>query len=370
MVIDDVYIGRFTNTGIGILEATGTSITYNTISKPRIHSDGIIDPLNVRTAFKVGGYSNLITSPTVFDDSSAGMCYSFDFNHDGAHQDRNFIIGGSAEGYIKGQENILNNFFDCTIVKRENVTPGLYLNDPVQTFKHNVNNILKKYSFVEGNSPWVGSGVTNSTGVSSSEFYFSKHALVQKISSGASLFYYDIPNKNRLAGKTVTFTAAVKSSVKCTVLIDEGASGFVRGTYHSGSGVIETLSVTKLIFATGSVVRLAVLIDSDIPLNTVISIDWVNLSIGTSSPSFPVAPVIGTNDTTSGVAQIATNQLKVTVTHGLDRTPESRDFILTPTNNLGNAGKWWLSNINSNTFDINVDVLPATTVATFAYRIF
>jgi hypothetical protein len=370
LVIDDVYIGRYTNIGIGLLEAIGTSIIYNTISKPRIHSDGIVDPLNIRTAFKIGGYSNLITSPTVFDDSSAGMSYSFDFEDDGAHQNRNFIIGGSAEGYIKGQENILNNFFDCTIVKRENATPGLYLNDPIQTFKHNLTNILKKYSFIDGNLPWVGSGVTNSTGVSSGDFYFSKHAVIQKTSSGASLFYYDIPNKNALAGKTVTFTAAVKSSVKCTVFIDEAASGFVRGTYHSGSGIIETVSVTKLILATGSVVRLAVLIDSDIPLNSIVLIDWVNLSLGTSSPNFPVAPVIATNDTGSGVAQIATNQLKITVNHGLDRTPESKDFVLTPTNSLGNAGKWWVSNINSTSFDINVDVPPTTTIATFAYRVF
>jgi len=40
-----------------------------------------------------------------------------------------------------------------------------------------------------------------------------------------------------------------------------------------------------------------------------------------------------------------------------------------PTNNLGSATKFWVSNVGATTFRINTDVNPGVTTATFNWQI-
>ena len=57
------------------------------------------------------------------------------------------------------------------------------------------------------------------------------------------------------------------------------------------------------------------------------------------------------------------------MTHGLDITPSAEDISVTPTNNLGNASKFWISDIGASTFRINVDTDPGADTATFSWNI-
>jgi nitrous oxidase accessory protein NosD len=70
----------------------------------------------------------------------------------------------------------------------------------------------------------------------------------------------------------------------------------------------------------------------------------------------------------SGTASVASGNTQVTVTHGLALTPTARHIKVTPTNNLGNASKFWISDIGATTFIINVDTDPGETTATFAWQ--
>jgi len=51
----------------------------------------------------------------------------------------------------------------------------------------------------------------------------------------------------------------------------------------------------------------------------------------------------------------------------LGETPRIQDIVLTPTNSLGKATKYWIPSVNSRTFTITVDADPGVTAATFAW---
>jgi hypothetical protein len=65
------------------------------------------------------------------------------------------------------------------------------------------------------------------------------------------------------------------------------------------------------------------------------------------------------------VSSGATSQ---TVNHGLYSTPSINNIIVTPTNSLGSAAKYWISNVTSTQFTINVNVDPGVTTATFVWQ--
>lgn len=69
----------------------------------------------------------------------------------------------------------------------------------------------------------------------------------------------------------------------------------------------------------------------------------------------------------NGTATVANGATTATVTHGLARTPAVKDITLTPTNNLGNATKYWVSGPTSTQFTVNVNADPGAGTATFAW---
>lgn len=69
----------------------------------------------------------------------------------------------------------------------------------------------------------------------------------------------------------------------------------------------------------------------------------------------------------SGTATVTTGNTSVSVSHGLGTTPALSDIRVTPTNDLGNAAKFWISNAGASTFDINVNVDPGASTATFSW---
>ena len=71
----------------------------------------------------------------------------------------------------------------------------------------------------------------------------------------------------------------------------------------------------------------------------------------------------------SGAATVASGATYIDVTHGLSATPIAGSIKLTPTNNLGSAAKYWVSNIGATTFRVNVDTAPGATTATFAWSV-
>lgn len=69
----------------------------------------------------------------------------------------------------------------------------------------------------------------------------------------------------------------------------------------------------------------------------------------------------------SGTATVASGQTTIAVTHGLSSTPALKDIQVSPTNSLGTATKFWISNPTSTQFTINVDQNPGATTATFVW---
>lgn len=86
--------------------------------------------------------------------------------------------------------------------------------------------------------------------------------------------------------------------------------------------------------------------------------------LGTGSKA---ANNLGYATAASGTATVASGATTASVTHGLAATPAAKDILLTPTNSLGSAAKFWVSSPGATTFTINVNTDPGATTATFAW---
>jgi hypothetical protein len=93
---------------------------------------------------------------------------------------------------------------------------------------------------------------------------------------------------------------------------------------------------------------------------------------GKFGPTCQVRNNIGYKTEASGTATIS-GGTSVVVTHGLASNssapaPTAQDFIVTPTNGLGNATRYWISAVTATTFTISVDVNPGIVPARFAWQ--
>jgi len=81
-----------------------------------------------------------------------------------------------------------------------------------------------------------------------------------------------------------------------------------------------------------------------------------------------IAGNVGFITENSGIATIAAEDNSIVVAHGLDLTPTDGDIIVVPTNSMGNATKFYVSNYTSTNFKITVDQAPGPATATFAWK--
>lgn len=72
-----------------------------------------------------------------------------------------------------------------------------------------------------------------------------------------------------------------------------------------------------------------------------------------------------------GSATIPAGSTVTSVAHGLPNppSPDSRHISVTPTNDLGHASQFWISNVGPSTFDINVDADPGDRGASFVWQV-
>lgn len=108
-------------------------------------------------------------------------------------------------------------------------------------------------------------------------------------------------------------------------------------------------------------------------------IEGNSLTWGTNGPTIAFVESAGTNTIVrnniawvteaNGTATVANATTSIAVSHGISVTPALANISVTPTNNLGTATKFWISNATNTQFTINVDADPGATTATFAWMI-
>lgn len=76
---------------------------------------------------------------------------------------------------------------------------------------------------------------------------------------------------------------------------------------------------------------------------------------------------VGFATESQGTATVASGATSIVVSHGLAVTPALKNIVVTPTNSLGSATKFWISSPTSSNFTINVDANPGATTATFVW---
>lgn len=136
-------------------------------------------------------------------------------------------------------------------------------------------------NWLKGAGPFTGSGTTcadgwlalltggssiqvdrDSANADSSSQYCAK--VVYTHVSGGGYYYQIIPISNEARGRPVTFTVRVKTSTASAVraYIDDGVSGLIVGSHHTGSGAYETLSVTGTPTASATMIRCYVVLEA------------------------------------------------------------------------------------------------------------
>lgn len=71
----------------------------------------------------------------------------------------------------------------------------------------------------------------------------------------------------------------------------------------------------------------------------------------------------------SGTGSIGAAAVAVNITHNLDVTPQDGDIMVTPTNDMGNATKMWVSAYAADTFTVTIDAVPGgVDTADFAWK--
>lgn len=109
-------------------------------------------------------------------------------------------------------------------------------------------------------------------------------------------------------------------------------------------------------------------------------ISGANVQANNINSSHGLAPFIHANGATGyirgnvgfateaqGTATVSSASTSVVVPHGLAATPALKNISVTPTNNLGSATKFWISNPTATDFTINVNAAPGASTATFAW---
>lgn len=104
-----------------------------------------------------------------------------------------------------------------------------------------------------------------------------------------------------------------------------------------------------------------------------------SMSWGASGPTVALLETGGTNTIVrnnigwktenAGTAIVSSGSTSIVVSHGLDTTPALANLTVSPTNSLGSATKFWVSNATNTSFTINVDIDPGVTTATFAWAV-
>jgi len=111
--------------------------------------------------------------------------------------------------------------------------------------------------------------------------------------------------------------------------------------------------------------------DNAVSVNLIIKNNYIknnSLNLNLVGGPHAIRDNVGYVTENNGVATITSGSTYIDVAHGLDRAPAAEDISVTPTNNLGNASKFWISDVGPSTFRINVNSTPGATTATFAWH--
>ena len=361
-LVANPYIKKFTGTAIGFNENPATMIINNIVSNPRI-IDWTAQNIE-RIGVRISGMSNAITNVEIFNDGTSGTFYAFDLTEIGVRSYNNTITGG-AEGLIKGEENIVNHIFDVNMVKRKNALDTNLSSDPIRLSRGIVANLISNYNFMNGLG-WVATNLTAVKTASINKEYFSKNITLTKTANG-SKFVLNLPKPELFVGKYITFTVAIKSSFKAFVHIDEGAPGFLRGSYHTGSGATEILSVSRKIVG-GGVVQIAIDFDDTVANGSTLEAEWVCVNYGRLSPNVPLPTLTNYVDKNKGTSIIPAGLVFVVISHGLDITPNIEDISITPNGWWDTVTQYWVSEVTATTFKLQSNAASGAGGFNFSWK--
>lgn len=94
------------------------------------------------------------------------------------------------------------------------------------------------------------------------------------------------------------------------------------------------------------------------------------LSVGAMSKEFKFSNVVGdyTFENSQNV-QFPIDKKKIIISHGMSIKPLEENIMVEAINSLGNATKWFVSDINSDDFTLNLNTEPTTEVARLRWKI-
>ena len=251
--------------------------------------------------------------------------------------------------------------------------------------------LLEAYNGGYGVVPWIGSTsvvVENNVFIPTAGSFalFLSQSGVQSLDAPAVIknnyFMRDTNDGNSSGGISVGASASpISPLIQVEALIEGNFFYNLRGTaciQVGRLGYIKKCYVRNNVFRDLNTTPTAVgiLVDSTNQVEGIVieNNDLRGLGTSINLSAVPSDMIIKRNNgyvtENSGTATIGSSSTTVAVNHGLSYTPLINDIRVTPTNNLGNAAKFWVSNPTATQFTINIDSNPGGgNTATFSWRI-
>lgn len=358
------------------IDNAGCQISHNIFDDVMVQDLYNVD--TVRRGIVIGGNADTYIACRTFSDSLSGTFYGLTFNANlnnlwtGQY---NNIIGGTIEGLIENIEYRDCNTVSTFQVAQKNIS-NLSRYDGFKNIRNNFVNVLRNGNLINGTDYWDNAAADTMELIQDATSVTGRCLRTTKAISTGLKILKSVPNRSIYAGKKVTFIALVKcsgftdpSTSTVAAIIDEGVKG-ASVKSRNMTGDYQLLTVDRLIDGGGEALNLQINPSVGID-NITIDIAWAMLLVdgyARVSEYMPPQNSIGIT-TNTGTAVIPSGSTSVVVTHNISGIPKLHNIHVNPTNNLGNATKYWIVDDTSNQFSIYVDVDPGATTATFSWAI-
>jgi hypothetical protein len=330
-----------------------TNVFDNIIVQDAVYISG-----TTRYGLLIDGQVNTFKSPMVWADGTEDSFFGISIKNTNNSIFGNTIQGGYIEGQVFGRELLRENDISCFIHERISYTGSLTYQEQ---YKNAASNYIWNGDFSQGLAWWTTSGTPTTTEIVNDSLSPTGRAYkLTKTAASEFSIRQDVLNKDSYVGKRLMATAWVRTNQASGQDIEIYSSKDVNYASNFKKIYNNRYMRISIPFTVDSTVnlRVAVRVLSPYVANLELYVAAIVLTEGNTFniADLPVNPLgkIGAY----GSSSILPNSTGVVCTHNLGFYVRGDNIRVTLKNNMGAATKWWVSNIQQNSFDLHTNVAP------------
>jgi hypothetical protein len=348
--------------GIGIEMTAGAvncMISDNAFLNPNVYD--FVNTGASRRGFIIDGKFNSFVGIGHYNDSGDSTTNNIGLSFkESKEMTNNLIIGGHIEGFIENGHMRVANKVDFDY---EPAGVGYW----GKKLTSKIKNVLRNPEFQDGLQNY---NLSAATAVIANDNKTPSGKKVTITSSGVNGdLTQTIPNKQTNAiGKKIVFVACCKSTAQVLLVIDESTDlSFNVYDYNSSFVGYRTVIVSRTISVDNPTLACTLRVKG---AGNTADVAFMYAQIVSDEDDINGLEVQNTfygNTGNYGTATIANGTTAIAVNHGLDYIPNAAEISLMPISGIGSAKHYWISNITTTQFTVNIDVNAGIDVS-FSWR--